>query len=338
MKKRALCAALALVLVLASAVPAAAASGLDNFSKYLSYGGQFSDVSSGAWYYPYVRDAYAYGLVSGRSSTQFAPDGEMTLAEVITLASRIHSVYTGTYAVFQVGDPWYSTYVAYAKYNGIISEGEYEGYYDRSATRAQVADILCSAVPASALPAINDVSGTIPNLNGGGSITQFASHTEIRRLYAAGVLTGMDSYGSFQGLDTVKRSEVATLICRIVDASQRKTFTLPALSVEEVLVNGYWMSYGVTNGTIGVYRFYSDGSCSAEYTVSSISSTYTLKNGVLNISGYGISDMRYDATYGIFGMNVKAMVQGVTMTVNALSPISKARYDEIIAGFYQYFR
>ncbi len=76
------------------------------FSKVNSYiPGQFSDISDGQWYAQGVQTAYEYGLMSGVSNTLFNPEGNLTVAEAITIACRIHSFTWGNNASFQLASP-----------------------------------------------------------------------------------------------------------------------------------------------------------------------------------------------------------------------------------------
>ena len=183
--------------------------------------------------------------MNGRSAGTFDPDGTVTIAEVITLAARLHKLYYEGSRDFPASDPWYESYVEYAEDNFIISSGEFDGSYGREATRQEVAWILCKAFPASALPAINEL-GTIPDLNGGGSIEKYYwASSLIRRMYEAGILTGSDSYGSFQGFAQVKRSEVAALAVRMADPPSAGA--LPCLSLQSR--RSSWPDTGATTAS-----------------------------------------------------------------------------------------
>ncbi len=57
--------------------------------------GQFTDVPETSWYAPYVQTAYEHGMMEGVSDALFCPDGEITLAEALTVACRLHSQYYG---------------------------------------------------------------------------------------------------------------------------------------------------------------------------------------------------------------------------------------------------
>ena len=220
MKKKLLSLLLTGALCLSLSAPALAV-GLENFQKTNAYtAGQFTDVPAGEWYAANVQAAYELGLMEGSSATTFNPYGNLTIAEALVLACRLHSTYVGDGAAFVgSGGAWYQSYVDYAIQNGILAAGTYSDYTS-TATRAQFASILAAALPAEALTAINSVT-TLPD------VAVDASYTPaVLSLYNAGVLTGSDSAGSFKPDTTIQRSEVATIVTRMADPSLRKTFTL----------------------------------------------------------------------------------------------------------------
>ena len=222
MKKRILSLALAGALCLSLSAPALAA-GLDNFQKVNTYtAGQFTDVPAGSWFAPNVRAAYELDLMTGSSATTFNPNGNLTVAEALVLACRLHSTYVGDGETFAAnGGTWYQPYVDYAVESGIIAAGDYTDY-TATATRAQFAAILAAALPDEALPAINSVT-SLPDLD-----ANAAYAGSVLKLYNAGILTGSDAAGSFKPESTIQRSEVATIVTRMADKSLRKTFTLSA--------------------------------------------------------------------------------------------------------------
>ena len=121
MKRRVLSLLLAGVMA-ASALPGiASAAGLSNFQKSNTYTpGQFADVPAGSWFAAGVQSAYELGLMTGTSGTAFDPSGNLTLAETVVLAARLHSIYAGDGASFTGGATWYQPYVDYAIQNGIM--------------------------------------------------------------------------------------------------------------------------------------------------------------------------------------------------------------------------
>ena len=214
--------ALMALTVLTALVPAASAAGLDNFQRVNGYtAGQFTDVPSGAWYAESVQTTYELDLLKGSTASTFTPAGNISIAETLALACRLHSIYhTGTVDLAQ-GTPWYQVYVDYAVANGIITAGQYSSY-TAAATRAQFAAILAKALDSAALSAINSVAaGTIPDVPAG------ADYAEgVYLLYNAGVLTGQDDRGSFSPQSTIQRCEAAAIAARMADPSLRKKFTL----------------------------------------------------------------------------------------------------------------
>ncbi len=229
MKKRLLSLLLTGALCLSLSAPALAA-GLENFQKTNTYtAGQFTDVPAGEWYAANVQAAYELGLMEGSSETTFHPSGNLTIAEALVLACRLHSTYVGDGATFAgSGGAWYQPYVDYAVENGIITANAYSSY-TATATRAQFARILAAALPAEALTAINSVTA-LPDV-----AANAAYAPAVLSLYNAGVLTGSDSAGSFKPDTTIQRSEVATIVTRMADPSLRKTFTLTPAGTGETI-------------------------------------------------------------------------------------------------------
>lgn len=158
----------------------------------------------------------------GNRSGAFDPDGDLTLAQAITVASRIHSIYsTGTDA-FSRTEPWYKAYVDYAKDKAIISS-DYPDY-SKKATRAEFAVILSSSLPDDALAAINNVDdNAIPD------VTLSETYADaVYLLYRAGIFAGNDSKGTFSPDSFIRRSEVAAVVSRMADSSLRKSIELQA--------------------------------------------------------------------------------------------------------------
>jgi len=230
MKKKIVSLLIVLALALALMPSALAASSLSNFSSHRTYKeGQFKDVPRDEWYYASVASAYELGLVNGDSPTAYNPNGSVTLAETLALASRLHSIYYGGTGVFEQDDAcWYQVYVDYAVAQNIIVRGQYADY-DVAATRAQFAVIMAAALPTDALQAKNTVS-QIPD------VQESASYgPAVYKLYRAGVLAGNDDYGTFSPNSNIKRSEVAAVVTRMALPAQRKDVDLKvAYNAEQI--------------------------------------------------------------------------------------------------------
>ena len=220
MKKRLTAALLALVMVL-GAMPNAGAL-LDGFSRIRTYHNQFSDVPTSAWYYNTVKSSYELGIFNGTSDTKFSPDKELTLIEIIALMARIHAAYYGNeIKETAYDDAWYSKYGEYVSRN-ITNETNTDNF-SYAVSRAEFVHLMSMTLPSSEFGRINDISdGQIPDINNCDSKTR----SEIYMFYRAGILSGNDAYGTFSPNSNITRVQVAAIISRMIDPSQRQHFTL----------------------------------------------------------------------------------------------------------------
>ena len=204
---------------------AGAAGGLSNFSVRRSFSGDtFTDVARRDWFYDNVGAVYELGLMIGDSASTFNPNGNLTLAEAVTIAARLHSIYETGSESFVPGEPWYQVYVDYAKANGILP---FEGLvYENAASRAEFAELLAAALPKEALRQKNQIAdGAIPDVRTGDRCA-----AAVYRLYRAGVLIGNDEKGTFAPDSSISRCEAAAIVSRMAVPSLRKSITLPGQS------------------------------------------------------------------------------------------------------------
>ena len=223
--KRILSITLALILALLLCVPAMAASEFQKVNSYVP--GQFTDVPADSWCADNVKVAYEYGIMGGKSASYFDVSGNLTVAQTIVMAARLHSAAHGSGVAFTPSDPWYQSCLDYAKKNGIFCEYD---RYDVPVTRAEFARILSSTLPASAFKEISKIEeGAIPD------VPSDASYYEaVYRLYRAGVLTGNDRMGTFAPDSSISRGAAAAIIGRMADPSLRKSITLEKEPFEPV--------------------------------------------------------------------------------------------------------
>ena len=179
----------------------------------------FTDVQPADWFYNYVKNAYDMSLINGRSATKFEPNGYLTYAEAVKLAACMNERYQTGDVTLKNGKPWYQTYVDYCKKNGIITK-DYS--WNANATRAGYMEIFANALPASALAEINNIAdAVIPDVP--------MSHPQaaaIYKLYRAGILQGSDAAHNCSPAANIRRCEVAAILTRMMDATQRIRFTM----------------------------------------------------------------------------------------------------------------
>lgn len=201
-----------------------ASASMDNFRAASGYTpGQFSDVSD-QWFADAVAKVCALGLMKGRGDGTFQPDGNVTLAEVITMAVRLNSIYRGLGDSFPSDVPWYQPYRKYALAHDIIDDDDFPDL-DAPATRAQMAGIFADALPAHELAPINDVP-SLPDVSDDDGRSPYGE--EVFLLYRAGVLAGSDGSGAFHPDTPITRAEVAAVMIRMALPDERLPLSFPA--------------------------------------------------------------------------------------------------------------
>ena len=202
----------------AAEVAAEATGAMANFVKSRTYtSGMFGDVNENQWYgfnqQKVIASAYEYGLMQGSGST-FSPTGNMTVAEALAIASRVHNIYGGGSGEFTQGSPWFQVYVDYAVTNGIINAGTFSDF-NKPASRAEMAFIFSCALPEAEFGSQNTVV-SLPDVNSG---TPY--YSSIFMLYKAGVVAGSDSIGTYSPNANISRAEAAAIISRVILPASR---------------------------------------------------------------------------------------------------------------------
>ena len=177
---------------------------------------RYPDFPREAWAREAIGGVTALGLMQGMDNGRFEPEGMLTVAQVLALAARLHSIRCGGTAEFDqsYGSRWYDIYYKYCTDNGIIGKKDFRDL-TAPATRAQAALALGHALDAEDLPALRNVSG-IPDVAQG----DYAA-AEIYLLYRAGVLNGMNEAGDFYPQNNLRRSEAAAILLRLAEPEMR---------------------------------------------------------------------------------------------------------------------
>ena len=106
----------------------------------------FTDVKEGAWYYKYVMDMAAAGLIKGMTPTTFEPDGTLTRAETAMLLYRMAGEpevkEPATFTDVKEGE-WYADAIAWAEDEKIVNGMTPTTFEPNSkVTRAQLVTML----------------------------------------------------------------------------------------------------------------------------------------------------------------------------------------------------
>ena len=191
----------------------AAAGSMDNFKKSNTYTrGLFPDVDETQWYgfdeQKTIALAYEYGLMQGNADGTFNPGGNVTIAQAVAVAARVHVLYSGAEKLIEE-EPWFEVYVAYAIANRMIKATDFADY-GRPATRAEMVYIFASALPEDEFPAISTVK-SLPDVD---NATPYSE--QIFMMYEAGILMGNDDDGTFTPNANISRAQAAAIISRVI--------------------------------------------------------------------------------------------------------------------------
>ena len=233
---------LCLAVSTAVAAPAAKASVADTaapvaeatlFPKVNTYSG-FSDTGT-HWALSYIKLCYETDLMRGQGGGRFAPNVSISNAEIATLTARIHAaIYGGT--LESDTTPWYTGAIDY-----LAALEIHTGSPNANATRQGFFDLLSAVVPGHMLLPINSIKA-LPDTD----------DPTVLKFYNAGILTGTDQFGTFDGEKPLTRGECAAMVARIIDPTLRRYF-VPAGQVPAdlfpnetvmVTVNGTEVLYG----------------------------------------------------------------------------------------------
>lgn len=224
-------------------------AGAAGFSKNAAYTpGQFTDVSTTEWYASEVASAFELGLMNGTGDGLFEPEGQVTVAEAITMASRAAAIYAGETIDTASAGEWYTPYVNFAISKGFVKEGQFDNY-DRPAKRREVAVIFENAMPDGYFTAQNDVT-EIPDVSESRDY-----RNDLLTLYKAGVVMGSDAYGNFRPEDNITRAESAAIINRVALPENRLSKTLDKISRDDAYLLIYNTAYwghkeGINSGWV----------------------------------------------------------------------------------------
>ena len=164
---------------------------------------QFADVSMNDWFYGEVLEAKKLGLVDGIGDNKFNPKGNVTLAEVITMAVRIKNEKDGKNTEITVSPvgKWYNSYITFAVNSGIIKIGDFDDF-ERNATREEVAYIFANVLGEIEI----DENLIIPDVD--------RNSVSVYKLFSAGILKG-DTDGKFRPGDNITRAEATAILLRV---------------------------------------------------------------------------------------------------------------------------
>ncbi len=175
----------------------------------------FGDVAQSRWSYPYVKTLSDRGVVLGVSETAFAPEGQLTRGQLVTILGRMAGVRAADYprcAFTDVADDaYYAPYIEWARRMNIVSGvGENRFAPDMPATREQLAVIVDYYALQQGILTVDSAPIALP-FTDADAVSPWARNA-VSQLVRAGALSGYPD-GSFRAQQLVTREEACKVLC-----------------------------------------------------------------------------------------------------------------------------
>lgn len=240
MFKKPLC-CLLFFLFLASVCVSGVFAASESEPRYVFSESTFVDIAPDDDCYRFVRNVYENGLMNGKGHGVFDPGKNVTAAELVTVAARLHALLFDSDYAFEKTDVWYDTYRTYCKEKGVFIPA-YEDYASFVTVR-ELAAVLCSVVTEEMFE-----DKIYVRINDGFDDVYVQ---DILKLCRSGVL---DFYYTdfYHRFEEVKREYLAKVLSRIVAPHKRQTYDISNCSEIEtgdyIIFGSYEQDNDMVNG------------------------------------------------------------------------------------------
>ena len=191
----------------------------DEIGRILPPEMNFKDVTPKKWFYDAAKYVFEKGLMTGKTEDTFAPNENMTRAQLVTVLYRMENQPSvSTKAPFtDLKQAWYRDAVAWAYENSIVN-GKNETEFDPlgSITREQMAAILYRYCEYKKIDV--SASAAIDSFPDAGKVHSYAE-TPIKWAFAEEMITGKDAGGKviLDPRGSATRAQVATILMRFCE-------------------------------------------------------------------------------------------------------------------------
>ena len=138
--------------------------------------------------------------------------GGVQRIELVSAAGADHTLCGQELSLFLAApaeEVWYQDALWYVQEHNLMEDQPMAQFFEGPAARIDLAEWLCKVLPKD-LPVLNQVD-SLPD----------TQDPDILYLYRAGILTGVDASGTFDGEGTLTRAQLAAVLARTVDPSRR---------------------------------------------------------------------------------------------------------------------
>lgn len=173
----------------------------------------FGDVATTHWAYDYIEYAASNGIVEGIGDGRFEPDGTLTAAQFLAIITR--GFYADEINMSGAEGAWYARNVDVASRHNLL-DGVSILSLDENVTRYQMALIIYNMMSDLGWSMLSDADRET-------ALSMIADYKEIpaeyvpavTNVYSMGIITGIDSVGTFAGDMSMTRAQVTVVYCRM---------------------------------------------------------------------------------------------------------------------------
>ena len=179
---------------------------------------EFTDVPSSHWAHASISEMADKGIMSGVGNNKFAPDTTLTGAQFVTMIVR--HFYENKLG--DGGDKWYSAFMDVAEKEGILAGTSItaEGVINRYDMAQLMYNVLkAEGISTTPLPDTSKVAdwASVPS----------TYQDAVSVCYNMGMLSGVDSKGTFNGNGKMDRAQAAVVMDRLIEVCGGDTPTTP---------------------------------------------------------------------------------------------------------------
>ena len=221
---------------------------------------KFTDVPSNHWASSSISEMADKGIMSGIGNNLFAPSQQLSNAEFITMLVRqFYSDKMGA-----EGGTWYAPFMAGAKSANILTGtnvGSNEGLATSTINRYDMAQLMYTILKAEGVS-----TSPLPDTS---KVDDWASVPATYRdavsvCYNMGMLSGVDSKGTFNGTSVMDRAQAAVVMSRLIEVCSGGTPSTPSTEkpAGSLTLTGDNILYLLGDGSKyenGVFHLYNSG-------------------------------------------------------------------------------
>ena len=215
----------------------------------------FSDVKQTEWSYNYIMLCAQHGAVNGTTEPDangiatFAPKMEVSLGQFLAAMTKL--LCPSLVMPLEEGQSWTLPYYNAAVEAKLISQADFAySMINEKLSREDMAYILVNAAKynGETLSAKENIANAIADYNTVSTNRKDA----VEKAYSNGLITGTDANGTFAPQDSMTREQMATVICRLMQWTERAEVSAHIHKYEEKIISPSFESGGYTLHTCSI--------------------------------------------------------------------------------------